>query len=123
MDEPAHAARDESAHAARGESAHAARGEPADAIAQDLLSIEEIGRRASGGAALLVARGALMLAFGLVANVVLARLLERRDFGIVAPCRVLITRGRFLADGARGSGLIRRHEPPRRRELEAVNCM
>src|SRR5215212_2369866 len=113
MDEPAHAARDESAHAARGE--------PADAIAQDLLSIEEIGRRASGGAALLVARGSLMLAFGLVANVILARLLEPRDFGIVALGTVLITVGGFLADGGLGSGLIRRHEPPRRRELEAVN--
>src|SRR5215212_7899108 len=113
MDEPAHAARDESAHAARGE--------PADAIAQDLLSIEEIGRRASGGAALLVARGSLMLALGLVANVVLARLLEPRDFGIVALGTVLITVGAFLSDGGLGSGLIRRAEPPRRRELEAVN--
>src|SRR4051794_25862667 len=95
--------------------------DPAAAAAQDLLTVEEIGRRASGGAALLVVRGGLVLALGLVANVILARLLEPRDFGIVALGTVLLTVGTFLADGGLGSGLIRRPEPPRRRELEAVN--
>ena len=80
-------------------------------------------RRATGGAALMVARGALILAFGVGANIALARLLQPRDFGVVALGTVLLVVGGFLSDGGLGAGLIRRIEPPTRRELEAVNAM
>ena len=45
------------------------------------------------GAAVLMARGALILVFGVGANIVLARLLVPRDFGLVAL-------GRRRSDGA-----------------------
>jgi O-antigen/teichoic acid export membrane protein len=85
------------------------------------LSLDETGRRAAGGAAVLIARGALILALGLGANVLLARLLEPRDFGLVALGTVLIVFGTFLSDAGLGAGLIRRAEPPERRELEAIS--
>ena len=88
----------------------------------DDFSPQEIRRRATGGAALLVGRGAMILVLGVGANIVLARLLVPRDFGIVALGTVLLTVGTFLADGGLGAGLIRRLEPPRRRELETVNA-
>ena len=88
----------------------------------DALSAQEIRHRAVGGAALLVARGALIIVLGVGANIVLARLLVPRDFGIVALGTVLLTVGGFLSDGGLGAGLIRRPEPPRRRELETVNA-
>jgi O-antigen/teichoic acid export membrane protein len=95
----------------------AASGEPLEALTGD-----EVRRRASGGAALLVGRGALILTLGVAANIVLARLLAPRDFGVVALGTVLLVVGGLLADGGLGSGLIRRAEPPTRRELETVNA-
>jgi O-antigen/teichoic acid export membrane protein len=89
----------------------------------DGLSPQEIRHRAAGGAALLVARGALILVLGVGANIVLARLLVPRDFGIVALGTVLLTVGGFVSDGGLGAGLIRRREPPRRVELETVNAV
>ncbi|MFL5782716.1 MAG: oligosaccharide flippase family protein [Thermoleophilaceae bacterium] len=88
----------------------------------DVLSPQEIRDRAAGGAALLVARGTLILVLGVGANIVLARLLAPRDFGIVALGTVLLSVGTFLSDGGLGAGLIRRPEPPLARELEAVNA-
>jgi O-antigen/teichoic acid export membrane protein len=85
------------------------------------LSAEEIGRRAAGGAAVLLARGALILVVGVGANIALAHLLAPRDFGLVALGSVLLVLGSLLSDAGLGVGLIRRAEPPTRRELEAVN--
>ena len=90
-------------------------------VSPEVLTAAESGRRAAGGAALLMARGALILAVGLGANVALARMLDPRDFGLVAFGGVLLAFGTFFADGGLGSGLIRRPEAPSRRELEAVN--
>jgi polysaccharide transporter, PST family len=89
--------------------------------APDALSAEEVRRRATGGAALLVARGVLILGFGVGANIALARLLEPRDFGVVALGSVLLVFGSYLSDGGLGSGLIRRAEQPTRAELEGIN--
>ena len=88
-------------------------GEPAGA--------DEIRRRATGGAALLAARGGLILGLGLVSNIVLARLLVPRDFGLVALGSVLLVFGGYLLDGGLGAALIRRPEPPGERTLAAVN--
>jgi O-antigen/teichoic acid export membrane protein len=80
----------------------------------------EVRDRAAGGAAMLGARGALIYAFGTVANIVLARLLTPRDFGIFALGMVIVVAGTLLAEGGFGGALIRRRESPRRVELEAV---
>ena len=87
----------------------------------DAISVDEAGRRAVGGAALMIARGGLILGLGLGANIALARILAPRDFGLVALGTVLLLFGSFLAEGGLGAGLIRRPEPPTRRELEAVS--
>jgi O-antigen/teichoic acid export membrane protein/glycosyltransferase involved in cell wall biosynthesis len=86
------------------------------------LTPAEVRERVTGGAAVLVARGALIMCFGVAANIVLARLLVPRDFGVVALGTVLLTIATFLSDGGLGAGLIRRPEPPTRAELEAVNA-
>jgi O-antigen/teichoic acid export membrane protein len=70
----------------------------------------------------MVARGTLILGFGVAANIVLARLLVPRDFGVVALGTALLALGGYLSDGGLGAGLIRRGEPPTRRELETVNA-
>lgn len=85
------------------------------------LAGSELRQRITGAAVLLGARGAFILVLGLGANVALARLLAPRDFGIVALGTVLLTVGSYLANGGLGAALIRRPEPPTRRELAAVN--
>jgi O-antigen/teichoic acid export membrane protein len=87
------------------------------------LAAGELRDRAASGAALLGARGALIYAVGIVANIVLARLLTPRDFGIFALGLVVVVAGTFLAEGGFAGALIRREEPPERRELEAVTAL
>jgi O-antigen/teichoic acid export membrane protein len=84
------------------------------------LGADEVRSRAAGGAALLGARGALIYAVGIVANLVLARLLVPRDFGVVALGTVLVVIGGYVADGGFGGALIQRERAPTRLELEAV---
>jgi O-antigen/teichoic acid export membrane protein len=60
--------------------------------------------------------------FGVGANIVLARLLVPRDFGLVALGSVLLVFGNQLANGGVGAALIRREREPTRRELEAVSA-
>jgi O-antigen/teichoic acid export membrane protein len=91
--------------------------------ASGALALDETGRRAASGAALLVARGGVGLVLGLAANVGLARLLTPRDFGLVALGTVLVVFATFLSEGGLAAGLIRRAEAPTRAELEAVNAL
>ncbi|HEY0633515.1 MAG TPA: oligosaccharide flippase family protein [Thermoleophilaceae bacterium] len=86
----------------------------------DPLEAEDLGNRALTGAALLGGRAALIYVFGIVANLVLARLLVPRDFGIVALGTVLLVLGGYLAEGGFGAALIRREHGPTLAELEAV---
>ena len=88
---------------------------------EEPLAAAEVWRRASGGAALLAARGAVVLGVGLVANILLARLLEPRDFGLMALGTVLLVFGGYFAEGGLGAALIRREQTPSRRDLEVVN--
>jgi O-antigen/teichoic acid export membrane protein len=83
----------------------------------------EVRARAATAAALLGARGALIYALGIVANLVLARLLVPRDFGLVALGTGVVILATFLADGGLGASLIRREEPPEPIELQAVNAL
>jgi O-antigen/teichoic acid export membrane protein len=86
----------------------------------DPLTGGELRRRATSGAALLGARSALIYALGIVANLVLARLLAPRDFGLVALGTTVVVLGTYLADGGFGAALIRRDARPERIELQAV---
>jgi O-antigen/teichoic acid export membrane protein len=85
------------------------------------LAADEVRRRATSGAVLLAARGGLILVVGIGANIVLARLLEPRDFGLVAIGAVLIVLGGYLVQGGLGAALVQRAEPPTQHELEVVN--
>ena len=87
----------------------------------DELGADAAHDRAAGGAALLGGRGVLVYAFGIVANIALARLLSPRDFGVVALGGVLLVAGAQVAHGGMGAALIRRREAPERVELEAVH--
>ncbi|HEX8004624.1 MAG TPA: oligosaccharide flippase family protein [Mycobacteriales bacterium] len=80
----------------------------------------DVARRALSGAVLLGARGVVLRALGLVGNIALARMLVPEQFGIVAFGATFLTFAGFLSDAGLAAGLIRRPEPPTRRELEAV---
>ena len=84
------------------------------------LAGSELRRRATGGALLLGARGMLIQILGVGANIVLARLLVPRDFGLVALGTVVLVFGAYLAESGLGAALVRRPERPTRRQLEAV---
>jgi O-antigen/teichoic acid export membrane protein len=87
------------------------------------LGADEVRARGASGAALLGARGVLVLAFGVVANLVLARLLVPRDFGLVTLGMVTVVLGTFLGEAGVGAALIRRREPPSLAELRAINAL
>jgi O-antigen/teichoic acid export membrane protein len=91
-----------------------------EVVPADLLDADEVRRRAAGGAAVLGVRNVLLLAAGVVANLILARLLTPKDFGYVALGQTLALVGSYLASGGLGIALIGRREPPSRRELESV---
>lgn len=86
----------------------------------DLLDADEVRRRVATGAATLGVRNVVILAAGVVANLVLARLLTPADFGLVALGQTLVLVGGYLSSGGIGTALIGRPDPPSRRELEAV---
>lgn len=54
------------------------------------------------------------------ANLLLARLLSRRDFGVYAICSVWVGVGSVLGDGGLGAALLRRKEEPTQRELQTA---
>jgi O-antigen/teichoic acid export membrane protein len=86
----------------------------------DVLDAGEVRRRAVSGAAALGVRNVVLLAAGVVANLVLARLLTPRDFGLVALGQTLVLVGGYLSSGGIGIALVGRREPPSLRELQAV---
>ena len=84
------------------------------------MPADEVRRRAATGAAVLGARGLVVYALGIVANLVLASLLVPRDFGLFAVGTVFVVIGTYLAQGGFAAALIRRERPATRGELEAV---
>ena len=98
----------------------AAAGATAEVVPGDVLDADEVRRRATSGAAVLGMRNVVILAAGVVANLVLARLLAPGDFGLVALGQTLVLVGGYLSSGGIGTALIGRREPPVRGELEAV---
>lgn len=91
-----------------------------EVLPADVLDADEVRRRAAGGAAALGVRNIVLLAAGVVANLILARLLTPADFGYVALGQTLALVGSYLASGGLGIALIGRREPPSRSELESV---
>src|SRR6478735_4189814 len=61
---------------------------------------------------------AAVLAWG--ANISLARLLDRRDFGVYGICTFFIGLGALLGDGGLGAALLRRREEFDRDDLRAA---
>jgi lipopolysaccharide exporter len=83
-------------------------------------SAADLRGRAASGAALLGARGALVMLIGVGVNLALARMLSPRDFGYVALGTSLLIVGQYLSNGGLGAALIRQPETPDRIELSAV---
>jgi O-antigen/teichoic acid export membrane protein len=52
-----------------------------------------------------------------IANIVLARILERRDFGVYGICIFYIGIGTLLGDGGLGAALLRRRREPTKKEF------
>jgi O-antigen/teichoic acid export membrane protein len=98
----------------------ATRGDREGDVAIEPLASDELIRRAASGAAVLGARNALIYVFGIAANLVLARLLVPRDFGLVALGTVVLVLGTYLAEGGFGAALIRRERAPSTVELQAL---
>src|SRR5688572_2808303 len=84
------------------------------------LSEATLMRRAKSGIFFVGSWGVVNLIVGFGGNLVLARLLTPRDFGIVAVGATLMMFTTSIADGGIGSGLIRREQPPGRYELKAA---
>jgi O-antigen/teichoic acid export membrane protein len=96
---------------------------PSGEHADGLLPWEELKRRASAGVFIVGSRGIAILVLALVGQVVLARLLTPADFGAVAVGLSFVMFVNLLTDGGLGAGLIRRAEPPDRRELQALTAL
>jgi O-antigen/teichoic acid export membrane protein len=87
------------------------------------LPRDELARRASAGVFIVATRGVAILLIGLGGNIVVARLLAPRDFGVVAFGMSLVLIAGMLSDGGLGAGLIRRAEPPTTEELQALTAL
>jgi O-antigen/teichoic acid export membrane protein len=92
----------------------------AELVPSDVLDADEVRRRATSSAAALGVRNGVALAAGVVANLVLARLLTTTDFGLVALGQTLVLVASYVSTGGLGTALIGRAQAPTRHELEAV---
>lgn len=86
----------------------------------DSLSNAEVRQRAAAGALLVAGRGAALQVLSFGGNLVLARLLLPRDFGLIAIGTAVITFGSLMATTGVGAALIRRPEPPQKEDFRAV---
>jgi len=86
----------------------------------DLLSRSELKRRTSAGVFITASWGLVNLVVGFAGNLVIARMLLPRDFGLVAIGTTLMMFAIAVSEGGLGSGLIRRPEPPTSAELSTV---
>ena len=94
----------------------------ADAEAE-VTAREKLVERTSAGVFIVGSRGLALLVLALAGNVVLARLLTPRDFGIVAIGMGVTLVSGLLSDGGLGAALIRRAEPPDRDELGGLTAL
>jgi O-antigen/teichoic acid export membrane protein len=87
---------------------------------EEQLTGAQVRQRAAAGALLVAGRGAALQVLSFGGNLVLARLLVPRDFGLVALGTAVITFGSLMANSGVGSALIRRPEPPARADYQSV---
>ncbi|HEV2815280.1 MAG TPA: oligosaccharide flippase family protein [Solirubrobacteraceae bacterium] len=81
---------------------------------------DDLKARAATAVGVLGRRAVVVLAVGIVANTLLARLLTPADFGLVALGGALVTAGSFLAIGGLAPQLIVRDRAPDAQELSSV---
>ncbi len=93
---------------------------PHTELREEPLEASEIKRRAAGGAVLVAVRGLGLQALSLGANIVLARLLVPRDFGLVAIGNTVIVFGDLMATSGAAATLIRSPTTPTLADLRAV---
>jgi O-antigen/teichoic acid export membrane protein len=86
----------------------------------EVMTRQVLRRRVSTGAFFAGSWGLVNLFVGFFGNVALARMLEPRDFGIIAIGATLTMFATALSDGGIASGLIRREQPPTRSELRTA---
>lgn len=84
------------------------------------LSAVEVRQLASRGTFLLGLRTIVIRLLGLGGNVVLARLLTPRDFGVVALATSIVAVASIFTDAGMAAGLVGRRDAPRRHELETM---
>jgi O-antigen/teichoic acid export membrane protein len=84
------------------------------------LTRGEIRSRAASGVALLLGRGVAFRVLGLLGNLVLARLLVPKDFGLVAIGLTIVSVTQLLAGASIVPQFISRPEPPSHSELRAI---
>jgi O-antigen/teichoic acid export membrane protein len=85
-----------------------------------LLPRDVLKRRVSSSVLFVGSWGFVNLVIGFFGSVALARMLQPRDFGIVAIGATLTVFATSLSDGGIGSGLVRRPEDPSRAELKTA---
>lgn len=87
---------------------------------EEPLALDQVRSKAVAGVLSVGVRNLLVRGLGLLGTVVLARLLDPRDFGLLALGLTLKLLGSLLAAGGLGAGLIQRAEPPTDDELRSV---
>jgi polysaccharide transporter, PST family len=85
-----------------------------------LLPRDVLRRRVASGVFFVGSWGVVNLVVGFIGSIVLARMLQPRDFGIIAIGATLTMFATSLSDGGIASGLIRREEEPSRAELRTA---
>lgn len=79
-----------------------------------------LGQKILGETARFAALQTVAAVLAWIANVLLARLLERRDFGVYGICSFYVGIGGLLGDGGLGAALLRRKRDPTRKEFRVA---
>jgi O-antigen/teichoic acid export membrane protein len=85
-----------------------------------LLERSEITSRATRGAVSIMARGFGIRVIGMLGNILLARMLLPRDFGIISLGNTIVTFGAFIASGGLAAALVREPGKVARCDLQVV---
>lgn len=81
---------------------------------------QHITRQALRGSAILASRGLLVRVIGLGSNLLIARALAPKQFGLLAVGFVLIATGTVLSEAGMGAALVRGERAPSRGQLDAL---
>jgi lipopolysaccharide exporter len=82
-----------------------------------------LGRRARLGVVALVIRSVILQCAVFGGNIVLARLLHPRDFGVFGIVQFVLAFFIFIGDAGLGGALIQRKDTPTQRELSSIFCL